>query len=148
MANLRAGNSPRAVKDVRKMSYIPKYILKRMFAEDAIKKTDTGLEITMLNVISPLSVDEIPDDVENYIEIKIDGEALDTEIIKGVSLTVVGNTYTMDNIKDFVGVVIPVGETIVLNVPVTTVEVGEEHEFEVTIKTQHPFQIQVKKTIA
>lgn len=64
------------------MSYIPKYILKRMFAKDAVKKVAGGLEITMTSVISPFSVDELPEDAENYIEALIDGKPIKKEKMK------------------------------------------------------------------
>ncbi|MBD3186580.1 hypothetical protein GF325_07125 [Candidatus Bathyarchaeota archaeon] len=131
------------------MSYIPKYIMKRMFPKDAVKKINGGLEITMINVISPLSVDEVPDDVENYIEASIDGKPVDKEALKeNLKITVdEDKSFTYKNAKEFAGYVIPVGGKIKIFVPVEDIEPGKEHEFEIIIKTDNPFQLSFTRKV-
>ncbi|HME56189.1 MAG TPA: hypothetical protein VKM55_28560 [Candidatus Lokiarchaeia archaeon] len=128
------------------MSYIPKYILKRMFPDDSFKKVENGIEVTMINVLSPLSVDEVPDDVMNYLEASIDGTPVADEDKEKIEITTGGNTYTIANAKEFAGVVIPVGGTIKVFIP-CDLEEGSEHEFGINIKTEHPFLLNVKRTI-
>nr|MDO8110372.1 hypothetical protein [Candidatus Sigynarchaeota archaeon] len=135
------------MKSVNKiMSYIPKYILKRMFPDDSFKKVAGGIEVTMVNVISPLSVDEVPADVENYIDAKIDGKPLSAADKKKIKIVTGGKTFTIANAKTFAGVVIPVGDKIVVFVP-STLEKGSEHEISIIIKTEHPFELTVKRKI-
>jgi hypothetical protein len=122
------------------MSYIPKYIMKRMFPDNAFKAVTGGLEITMVNVISPLSVDTVPDDVENYLEATVDGKAVAKEEKKKIKITTGGKSFTLANAKEFAGVVIPVGEKITVFVPGKFVK-GAEPEISITIKTEHPFEL-------
>ena len=132
------------------MSYIPKYILKRMFPKDAVKKVEGGgVEITMVNVISPLSVDEVPEDVENYIDGAIDGKAIDKAAMKEKLRFTVNDekTFTYANAQEFAGYVIPVGGKIKIFLPVTDIEAGEEHEFEIKIATDNPFELSFKRTV-
>jgi hypothetical protein len=110
------------------MSYIPKYILKRMIPEDsffnatkgkAAKPTHMGLYI--VNVISPLSIPaEIPsdpkelaklagvDDISKLINLSIDGKDLAFDINKLV-LKYEDKLVTIKNLKDAAGVTLPVG---------------------------------------
>lgn len=129
------------------MSYIPKYILKRMFTEDAVKNVAGGVEVTMTNVISPLSVDEVPDDVENYIDLSVDGQALPAEKKKDIRISFAGKSFSISNAKEFAGVVIPVGEKVTIFAPVGGLVAGSEHEFALTIKTDNPFQLAFTRTV-
>ena len=131
------------------MSYIPKYILKRMVPKDAVKKVENGIEIHMVNVISPLSIDDgIPDDAENHVNFKVNGEDLSPELKKQITFTLEGgDSYSIENAKEFEGVVIPVGGKLVISAPVTNVEAGETHEFEVVIHTDNPFQVKIKREV-
>jgi hypothetical protein len=129
------------------MSYIPKYILKRMFPKDCVKEIEGGVEINMINVISPLSIDDgIPDDAENHIDFILDGNVIDAELKKKITFTIEDKTYTVANAKEFEGVVIPVGGSIKIFLPVDC-KSGEEHEFDITIQTDNPFHIKVKRTV-
>ncbi|MEX2683732.1 MAG: hypothetical protein Q6373_019310 [Candidatus Sigynarchaeota archaeon] len=121
-------------------SYIPKYILKRMFPEDSFKAVEGGLEITMVNVISPLSVDEVPDDVENYLEATINGIKLSNEDKKKIKIITSQKTFTLANAKEFAGVVIPVGDKLKVFLP-GKFAVGDEPEIGILIKTEHPFEL-------
>jgi hypothetical protein len=135
------------------MSYIPKYILKRMFPADSVKLVEGGLEISMLNVISPLSVEGIPaTGVEDYVEFSIDGKPLDNAAKAKMKLTIGEGadlkSYTLAEAQKFDGVVVPVGGKMKIFVPASGLKVGEEHEFDLLVKTQNPFQLQVKRTIS
>ncbi|MHA1820680.1 MAG: hypothetical protein ACTSU2_05830 [Promethearchaeota archaeon] len=129
------------------MSYIPKYILKRMFPKDCVKKVDNGVEIKMINVISPLSIDEgIPDDPWNYIDAIIDGKPLDEDKKKKITLKFEGKEYVVEKAKEFEGVVIPVGGSVIIFIPIELSQ-GEEHDFDITIKTDNPFHIKIKRAV-
>lgn len=129
------------------MSFIPKYILKRMFPDGCAKIVPNGVEITMVNVISPLGIDDgVPESAENHIDVVIDGKPLDTESKKKITLTLEGKTYSVSKAKEFQGVIIPVGGTVKVFLPVQ-LEAGKEHDFDITIKTDNPFHIKVAKIV-
>lgn len=114
------------------MSYIPKYILKRMIPEDSFFNTcKNGSEpdtfgFYIVNVISPLSVPaEIPsdpeelaklagvDDLSKLITVSVDGQELEFDINK-LSLKYEDKIVTLANLADAAGVTIPVGGKLVL----------------------------------
>lgn len=125
---------------VIRMSYIPKYIMKRMFPEDAFKAVAGGLEVTMVNVISPLSVDEVPDDVENYLEATVNGVKISDADKKKIKIITSQKTFMLSNAKEFAGVVLPVGEKLKVFLPGKFAK-GDEPEVSITIKTEHPFEL-------
>ncbi|MHA1338508.1 MAG: hypothetical protein ACTSRZ_01235 [Promethearchaeota archaeon] len=130
------------------MSYIPKYILKRMLPKDCVKSVaGGGIEITMINVISPIAIEEVPDNVLDYVEIKIDGKEISKDKLAKTTISFEDEIYTLENAKDALGKTIPVGGTLKINVPDLGLNAGEEHEFEVTIKTDNPINIKVSRTI-
>jgi hypothetical protein len=123
------------------MSYMPKYILKRVFPADCIKLKDNGVEFTFNNVLAPMQIEKIPEG-EAYLarySIKVDGVNIPIEIMKKAKVTVNGKTYASTNIKALEGQVIPAGGKIVIFAPVTEfagkkLKKGEEHEFFISIK--------------
>lgn len=134
------------------MSYIPKYILKRMVPKDAVKLEGDKIVIDVTNVISPINIDEIPDNVQDYLEVKLDGETIlsgeKPELFKGLKISWEDKEFTIDNIKDAIGLTIPVGGKLRIEFPNSIgVKSGEEHEVEVIIKADNPINIKVKRTI-
>ncbi|HME54551.1 MAG TPA: hypothetical protein VKM55_20230 [Candidatus Lokiarchaeia archaeon] len=115
------------------MSYIPKYILKRMIPEDSFFNTckETPGEPDMfgfyiINVLSPLSIPaEIPsdpeelaklagvDDLSKLITVGVDGSDLDFDISK-LELKYEDKIVTLANLADAAGVTIPVGGKLVI----------------------------------
>jgi hypothetical protein len=120
-----------------------------MFPKDAVKAVKGGLEVKMINVISPLSIDEgIPESgVENLVNFIVDGKDLDPELKKQISFTIEDQTFTVAKAKEFEGVVIPVGGHVRAFLPATGYNAGEEHEFELIIQTDNPFQLKFKRII-
>jgi hypothetical protein len=129
------------------MSYIPKYILKRMIPQDAVKAVKGGIEMTIVNVISPISIDEMPENVLDYIGAKIDSAELSKDVLKGIKLSTAEKTFSLANIKELVGVTVPVGATIKIFLPATNLKKGETHTIDVTIKTNNPINIAAERTI-
>lgn len=128
------------------MSYIPKYILKRMLPKDCVKATDDGIEITFLNVISPITIEEIPDDAIDYLVVSVDGNEITDDQKNGIQIEMDGELATIDNIKNYIGRTIPVGGKLKINVPVK-LAAGEKHDFDITIKTDNPFNIKVSRKV-
>ncbi|MFX0103574.1 MAG: hypothetical protein ACFFCS_28690 [Candidatus Hodarchaeota archaeon] len=109
------------------MSFIPKYILKRMCPKDCARAVEGGTELTLINVISPLSIDEMPDDLENHFEVHVDGEPLSKDILEKCRITVNDKEYTLKNAKEFEKELIPVGGIVKAFAPLTHLKPGEEH---------------------
>ncbi|MHA1732833.1 MAG: hypothetical protein ACTSU5_12880 [Promethearchaeota archaeon] len=125
------------------MSYIPKYILKRMVPMDAVKATDNGFVIEVTNVISPLSVDEIPDDLSNLISFKVDGKELPVEKFK---LKHEDTVVDIMNPQSALGVTVPVGGKIEIIYEGGKLEPGT-HEFEVNIQADSPVSIKLEREL-
>lgn len=106
-----------------------------MFPKDCAKKVEGGVEITMMNIISPIKVsEELPDDIKNYIHAEIDGKPISDELKENIGVTILDKKYDINNFKELVGVTIPVGSEIKIFAPYTGIEVGEEHELKMDIK--------------
>ncbi len=124
------------------MSYIPKYILKRIFPTDCVKLKDDGIEFTFQNIMAPMTVEKIPEG-EAYLarySLKVDGVEVPMELMKKAKVTVNGKEYASTNIKEMEGQVIPVGGKIVIFAPVTEfngkkLDKGSEHELYMIIKS-------------
>lgn len=132
---------------MKTMSYVPKYILKRMLPKNCVKKVDNGINIEFLNVISPITIEEIPDNALDYLEVNIDGNAVDAAVKEKIEIGFEEEKATIENLKDFIGRTIPVGGKLNIFIPVTDLNSGEEHEFDITIKSDNPFNIKVKRTV-
>ncbi|GAB4319906.1 MAG: hypothetical protein Kow0069_23590 [Promethearchaeota archaeon] len=131
------------------MSYIPKYILKRMVPADAVKAVEGGVEITFVNVISPLTVDEIPGDPLDYLEVKLDGDPIPREQLAKIEIRVPDQdlNLTMANMQDAVGKTLPVGGKLVIFFPTDQIKAGETHEVEVTIKSDNPINVKIERVV-
>lgn len=137
--------------------YIPKYILKRMVPRDAVKAVEGGVEITFVNVISPLVLEELPDDVQEkiheYLEVTIDGDPLPVEQLNEATVEVVSGDddeakkFAVANIQEADGFTLPVGGRLLIYLPVPDVAAGETHEIGITIQTINPFHLKVSREI-
>ena len=120
-----------------------------MFPPNCVKIVDNGVEIEMINVISPLSIDDgVPESAENYLKVSVDDKELSAEQKKQIKFIVGDQTFLVTKAKEFEGVVIPVGGSVKVFLPVTGLKVGEEHEFEVIIQTNNPFQLKFSRPIS
>jgi hypothetical protein len=115
------------------MSYIPKYVVKRLVPEDGIKKTDDGISISVVNVVSAIPADQIPGNPIEFIDIKVNGTALTNEEKENVSIKIDDQTLTLPNLRD--AGTIPIGATVEFSFPTDAYQVGEEItiDFEVPI---------------
>jgi hypothetical protein len=134
------------------MSYIPKYILKRMIPEDSFFNTTKGkaakpthMGLYIVNVISPLSIPaEIPsdpkelaklagvDDLSKLINFSIDGKEIGFDINKLV-LKFEDKIVTLKNLKDAAGVTLPVGGKLFLMYEMPGGLAAGEHEIVIKI---------------
>ena len=110
------------------MSYIAKIYLNKMFpkkGDDAISLDEENNEILfpMINVINPIEANDVPESIDEYFEIEINGKPLagkeaPAEANENLKLEWVGkDTYTLDNYQEAKDEVLPVGEKVVLHMP-------------------------------
>ena len=134
------------------MSYIPKYIIKRLIPENGVVAEGDVIKVNAVNVISPIAIDEVPDDFMNFIELKVDDKVvLDGTHRDGadkLSLGYGGKSYNTKNLKEAQGQTIPVGGQILIVFPNTPkLEKGSMHKFTVTIKTNNPINIEFERKV-
>lgn len=126
------------------MSYIPKYILKRMIPKDAVQNTDYGWKVSIKNVISPLSVDEVPDNVMDLFTITVDGNDMDK---KSFSLAYEDKEVTFENPESALGVTVPVGGVIELRFKGDKLEAGS-HSFKLEVAAGGDMSIEFEREVA
>jgi hypothetical protein len=96
------------------MSYVPKYIIKRMFPKDECLQVVTyegkpWVQIQAINVFSPATVPDhidlgpvkLPDDAGKYLKISVNGTALPVTpevLVNDVLIYVGGKKYTFNSI--------------------------------------------------
>jgi hypothetical protein len=117
-----------------------------MLPEDCVKATTDGFKLTMTNVISPLTVDEIPPNAIDYLEFKVNDAEVSAAVKKGIKITAGDKTVGLNNIQDALGVTIPVGGILSIAVPFKVTK-GQKYKFTVTIKANNPINIEVERTV-
>ncbi|MFX0100442.1 MAG: hypothetical protein ACFFCS_12790 [Candidatus Hodarchaeota archaeon] len=136
------------------MSYVPKYVLKRMVANDAVKLVGDNIEITIINLIMDIPTSEIPNYVGNLLE-KMD-MTVDGEVVCGIDfpdvaakarLWVDDKEYTFDNLVD--SGVIPTNAKMKFVVPnVKGLKVGETHKFGINLKIpEMPINTEIEREV-
>lgn len=141
------------IDQVKKVSFIPKYIIKRMIPADGVKLRGDMIDVNFVNVISPISIDQVPDDVLNYIVVKIDDEVvLDASRAaeaEKMSITWQEKVFTMKNFKEAQGQTLPVGGSLIISFPNNKNLVkGTTHKFSVMIKTDNPINIEFERPVS
>ena len=157
------------------MSYIPKYIIKRMFPRKKCLSMveyegDEWVKLMMVNVISPIEVPEgeidlggidLPNKVGEYIDIKVNDinvEATKEILLNDVILVTDGEVHTWESIFEdgsAGGKTVPVGGKIELLIKKSAfpdevkdlMEAGEEVEVSVHTTIDNPMDITVKAIV-
>ncbi|MFX0100215.1 MAG: hypothetical protein ACFFCS_11590 [Candidatus Hodarchaeota archaeon] len=135
------------------MSYIPKYILRRMFPKDCIKKVEGGIEVVFINIIAPMKIEDLPDDFFDHYDVIIDGKSVPKELKEKAKITLNDKEYTKDNVKELEGQTVPVGGQIKVYAPVDIAEIGidpdVEHDIELKITiTENVVSYKIKRMLA
>jgi hypothetical protein len=153
------------------MSYIPKYILKRMFPKDEALQIVTYegkkcVYLQAINVISPISVPDhidlgpvkLPDDIGKYLKISINGKATTVTpdiLVNKVSLWNGGKKHTFNSIfkeNSAAGLTIAVGGKLTMLIeadafPADIIAMMDKPgEIEVTVEValDNPINVSVK----
>lgn len=135
------------------MSYIPKYILKRMFPPNCVQlfNDNTSLSIELSNVISPLEI-KSDFDFEEYlkkidkIQLIINGIPVPFNNLLLVELILKDKVYSLQNYKEIIGQTIQVGEIIKFVLPIHDLKIDPHiNSIEFLIKaTQGKYNIHIK----
>jgi len=151
------------------MSYVPKYILKRMFPKEKCLKLvkhegKDVIVLAMVNVISPIAVPDgpinlgpvkLPDEVEKYLKIAINGVQIPVTpqiFANDVSLWYEGKKHTANSIlkeSSAAGLNIPVGGILALMINKAIVPAalnsalvnGAEIEVQVDVALNNPVSV-------
>jgi hypothetical protein len=115
-----------------------------MAPPDCLKKVEGGLELTLINMITPLPVADIPVDPLDFLEIAIDGKTLSKEEKAKIKVTVEQQSTMLGNIREFGTVA--VGAKMIFNFPKDGVEVGKEMVIDVNVP-QFNVNINLPRTV-
>jgi hypothetical protein len=129
------------------MSYIPKYVLKRMIPADAIKLVGDFLEITFINILTPVQIKTLPANYLDYISFIVDGTPLDQSIMEQVIFTLEDKEIPLSNPFAANNLLVPVGAKLFIKVPNPGFQQGETHKIDVKIADYQRFNFSVERTI-
>jgi hypothetical protein len=124
-----------------------------MIPPDAVKIVDDKLQIGIVNVISPLTVENIPDgDLSGFVDIKLDGELIEGDekqaFADQLELTFEGETFRLLDLKQHEGTILPVGGKLTISAPnLRNFTPGEIHTVTVKLNLDNPVEIEVERTI-
>ncbi len=125
------------------MSAIPNYIIKRMIPENAVKNTDFGWSMSIINVISPLSVTKAPENISALFKVTVDGKQIDNE---SFVLAYNGMEATVQDPMAAVGVTVPVGGVIELRCKGMKLAPGM-HSFQIEIIAHSETRIEFERMV-
>ena len=120
------------------MTTFPKYMIKRLIPEDAVKLAGSEIQVTIVNVLATIPFDRMPENFMKSIVVKVDNEVVASadkpELISKAKLIVKGTAYAFDKIKGVEIGELPPGETMIVAIPnMKNYKKGETHAFEVTM---------------
>lgn len=113
------------------MSYIPRYVMKRMVAEDALKQVPGGVELSIVNQVATLPVDAIPGNPATFFTVKLNGKQLPPADMERIVITVDDTAYPLPKIQE--ATEIPTGAALKFFFPLEGVKMGEELKIELHV---------------
>lgn len=113
------------------MSYVPKYVLKRMIPKDAMKLVEGGIELTIINLVASIPADQIPGSPLDVLEIKINGDLLPKDAMEKIEIKMDDEKFMLPDLRD--AGTIPVNTTVIFFLPTTDYNVGDEITLEVNV---------------
>lgn len=131
---------------------MPKYILKRLVPNDAVKLKDGIFSVDGVNVISPIPISELPESPRDVLTIEIDDQVVFSpekqELADDVRIMIEGDEFNIDTIKQACGGTIPLGVKIHCEMPNKFgFAVGETHKVKVKLSSVYPMEIEMERTI-
>ncbi|MBN2154074.1 MAG: hypothetical protein JW839_21640 [Candidatus Lokiarchaeota archaeon] len=121
------------------MTTFPRYMVKRLVPEDAVKLVGDEIQVTIVNVLATIPFDRMPENFIKSIVVKVDDEVVASadkpDLISKTKLVVKGKAYQFDKINGVEIGELPPGEAMVVAIPnVKGFKKGETHAFEVTMQ--------------
>jgi hypothetical protein len=113
------------------MSYIPKYVMKRMVAENALKQVPGGVELTIVNQVATLPVDAIPGNPATFFTVNLNGKQLPPADMARIVITVNGKAYPLPKIQE--ATEIQTGAILKFSFPLKGAKAGEELKIELHV---------------
>ncbi len=126
------------VKVQLNMTALPKYMVKRLIAENGVALVQGNIHITITNILATIPLDKVPGDLARMATIKVDGEAIMSpdkqDMLDKIKIIVKGKEYPVTAIKEIDGGEFPTGEAITFVIPnVKGLAAGETHAFEAVV---------------
>jgi hypothetical protein len=121
------------------MTTFPKYMIKRLIPEDAVKLVGSEIQVTIVNVLATIPFEKMPADFLKSIVLKVDNELVVSadkpDLISKTKLTVRSKSYPLDKIKGVEIGDLPPGESMIIVMPnIKNFKKGETHSFEATLQ--------------
>ena len=116
-----------------------------MVAQDGLKKVEGGVQLTLVNVIMPIPLDQVPGEVLDFLTLKVNGKELTKDEMSKVQIDWEEKKYTFMNLKD--ALTIPVGAQVKFFLPTTDVQVGQAMKLEILIPAVN-VNIEFERTVA
>lgn len=134
------------------MSFIPKYIAKRLIPADAVKIENDKVKVKFVNVLAAISTEKSPKNTKDFIEVKIDGQTLFSKtqqnLESGVLLEHKGKKYALNEIQQIGNGIIAAGDILNIFVPnVKNYKPGETHRIEFDLHIGKGFHLDVERII-
>ncbi|MHA1731845.1 MAG: hypothetical protein ACTSU5_07870 [Promethearchaeota archaeon] len=136
------------------MSFIAKFYLVKMFPrKDSISIAGDSIKIKAINVINEILNKDVPEDVTQHFELKINGEVVlgaDTrDAWEKTKFVWKGTEYTLGNYKELKDTTFAVGDSVELLVPNTLgLKSGDKVNIEVYIKQDRPVKFKIQRVVA
>lgn len=100
-----------------------------------------------MNIVSAIEItDQVPDNALDYVNADLDGKPVPKDVIANVKIRFEDGEFLITDTRKAKGKILPVGGVLRIFVPVE-LKVGEEHTFEIKLKEETRFNIQVTRTI-
>ena len=113
---------------------VPSSLIKQLVPKGSAKVTPDGISIKVINTIAPVAVDEIPPNIVDKIEIKIDGIPIQLEKLK---IMMREKQFSFVELQQILSQPICLGDSIIITYPEPIFQPGV-HSIDFTINVADP----------
>ncbi len=125
---------------MRNIPKVPSSMVKQLIPKGSAKITPTGITIKVVNTIAPVAVDEIPPNIVDKIEIKIDGKLIDLNKLK---IFMDEKPFSFLELQELLKKPICLGDSLVISYPEPIIKPGL-HTIDFTIQRADPIILSVE----
>ncbi len=115
-------------------------MVKQLIPRGGAKITPTGITIKVINTIAPVAVDEIPPNIVDKMEIKIDGKIIDLNKLK---ILMNEKTISFNELQELLKKPICLGDSVIISYPEPIIKAGI-HTIDFSIQTADPITLSVE----